>query len=148
VWLKTGSCCSCVVSQPRFSYSGPYFLICGPFLKNLGVWSTYMSCVLYNQIRFDNSALLRKNFSFFWKSLVLPKNKSESTKQLQYDVSQCFPIFFWLAPPFLTKKFLSPPYLAHISTQFFCIVYLVCLKMIKTTMSAKKHFTIKFNLVN
>ena len=25
---------------------------------------------------------------------------------------QCFPIFFWLAPPFLTNKFLSPPYQA------------------------------------
>ena len=24
-------------------------------------------------------------------------------------VAQCFPIFFWLAPPFLTNKFLSPP---------------------------------------
>jgi len=25
-------------------------------------------------------------------------------------IEQCFPIFFWLAPPILTTKFLSPPY--------------------------------------
>jgi len=25
-------------------------------------------------------------------------------------LKQCFPIFFWLAPSFLTNKFLSPPY--------------------------------------
>ena len=25
-------------------------------------------------------------------------------------VRQCFPIIFWLAPTFLTNKFLSPPY--------------------------------------
>ena len=32
----------------------------------------------------------------------------------------------------------------HINT-IFCIVYLVCLKMIKTKKSAKMHFTIKCN---
>jgi len=26
------------------------------------------------------------------------------------SIEQCFPIFFWLAPRFLTNKFLSPPY--------------------------------------
>jgi len=40
------------------------------------------------------------------------------------------------------------PYIALISTQFFRIVYLGCLKMIKTGMSAKMHFTMKLNLVN
>jgi len=61
-----------------------------------------------------------------------------------------FPNLFWLVPPFLTNKFLSPPLpsLAHISTQIFRIVYLGCLKRIKKRMSAKVHFTIKLNLVN
>jgi len=40
------------------------------------------------------------------------------------------------------------PTLAHISTQFFRNVYLGCLKMIKTRVSAKMHFIIKLNLVN
>jgi len=40
------------------------------------------------------------------------------------------------------------PCLAHISTQFYRIAYLVCLKTMKTRMSAKMHFTIKLNLAN
>ena len=65
-----------------------------------------------------------------------------------FTVTQCSPIFFWLALPFLTN-FYRPPTMpsTHINT-IFRIVCLVCLKMIKTRMSAKKHFTIKPNLVH
>jgi len=41
-------------------------------------------------------------------SIMLYGDKTE--RQCLYILHQCFPIFFWLAPPFLTNKFLSPPY--------------------------------------
>jgi len=65
-------------------------------------------------------------------------------------LKQCFPIIFLASAPFSEKQIsIAPlPCLANISTQFFRIVYLRCLKMIKTRMSAKMHFTIKLNLVN
>jgi len=61
-----------------------------------------------------------------------------------------FPNLFLASAPFSDKQMSIDPLarLAHISTQFFRIVYLGCLKMIKTRMSAKMHFTIKLNLVN
>jgi len=50
-----------------------------------------------------------------------------------------FPNLFLACTPFSDKQIsITPlPCLAHISTQCFCIVYLGCLKMIKTRMSAK-----------
>jgi len=67
-------------------------------------------------------------------------------RTLQCSVSQSF----LARAPFSDKQIsiVPLPSLAHIPTQFFCIVYLGCLKMIGTRMSAKMHFTIKLNLVN
>jgi len=61
-----------------------------------------------------------------------------------------FPNLFLDSAPFFDKQIfvVPPPHLAHISTQFFRIVYLGCFKMIKTRMSAKMHFTIELNLVS
>ena len=60
-----------------------------------------------------------------------------------------FPNLFWLAPPFLTNKFLSPSTMPsiHINTIFSFRMFGM-LEMMKTGMSAKMHFTIKLNLVN
>jgi len=71
-------------------------------------------------------------------------------KYIESYSSAVFPNLFLASAPFFDKQlFIAPlPCLAHISTQFFRIVYLGCLKMIKTRMSAKMHFTIKVNLVN
>ena len=46
------------------------------------------------------NCLLRRSIIFSCKK----------TSWVQIRMNQCFPIFFWLAPPFLTNKFLSPPY--------------------------------------
>jgi len=58
-----------------------------------------------------------------------------------------FPNLYLATAPFSNKQISIVP-LPHISTQLFRTIYLVCLKMIKTRMSAKMHFTIKLNLVN
>ena len=61
------------------------------------------------------------------------------------EVKNVFPNLFLATPPFLTKNFYCPPTMpsTHNNT-----IFLGCLKMIKTRMSAKMHFTIKLNLVN
>jgi len=77
--------------------------------------------------------------------------KRNSTKKLlDSSFIPVFPNLFLASAPFSDKQIcIAPlPSLAHISTQFFHIVHLACLKMIKTRMSAKMHFTIKLNLVN
>jgi len=58
-----------------------------------------------------------------------------------------FPNLFLASAPFSDKQIsIAPlPCVTHISTQFFRIVDLVCLKMIKTRMSTKMQFTIKLN---
>jgi len=71
-----------------FFNSEPHFLICGRFLKSLGVWSTYMSLrVRYNQI--DLYVLTTRQYweRTLLKWLVLHKNKSEIIKLMQYDAS-------------------------------------------------------------
>jgi len=72
------------------------------------------------------------------------------TSRIYSTVRTVFPNLFMANAPFSNKQIsIAPqPCLAHISTQFFHIVYLECLKMIKARMSAKMHFTINFNLVN
>ena len=85
-WMRgwNQNCCLCVVTRLRLFYSGHYCLICGDFLKSLGVWSIYMPLrVRYNQARFDHSAVLRKNFG----KMPCSAKKSESPKQMQYDAS-------------------------------------------------------------
>jgi len=61
-----------------------------------------------------------------------------------------FPNLFVASAPFSDKQISIAllPCLAHISTQFFRILYLGCLKMIKTRMTTEMHFTIKLNLAN
>ena len=43
-WMRgwNQNCCLCVVTRLGLFYSGHYCLICGDFLKSLGVWSIYM----------------------------------------------------------------------------------------------------------
>jgi len=110
--------------------------------------TTWFSWIMNFIIKLNNAFTSRLLWRFWWHWIQIwsPISGCENTALC---LSQCFPIFFWLAPPFLTNNFYRPPTMpnTHINTMFRS-VYLGCLKMIKARMSAKMHFTIKLNLVN
>jgi len=75
---------------------------------------------------------------------------AEAETEIEKYSKPVFPNLFLASAHFSDKQIPIAPLqsLAHISTQFFRILYLGCLKMIKTRMSPKMHFTITLNLVN
>jgi len=83
---------------------------------------------------------MKNGGSFFFFSLL----------RLERKFRTVLPNLFLASAPFSDKKiYIAPlPSLAHISTQLFRILCLGCLKMIKTRMGAKMHFTIKFSKFN
>jgi len=89
--------------------------------------------------RFD----LKTNFLDTFSAFTAGTNVVDSVKPV-------FPNLFLASAPFSYKQIsIAPlPCLAHVSTQFFRILYLGCMKMTKTRMSAKMHFTKTLNLVN
>jgi len=96
----------------------------------------------------DVRAVLPSKFIWFRRRVHIPLFQEYEGNQ--WHSRPVFPNLFLASAPFPDKQIsIAPlPCLTHISTQFFRIVYLGCLKMIKTRMSAKIHFTIELNLVN
>jgi len=73
-----------VNSRLEFFNSEPYYLICGLFLKSLGVWSTYVStCSVQTYTRFDVWKILKTiNFPFL-------KINCSSQTVIQNATSKC-----------------------------------------------------------
>jgi len=91
---------------------------CPKLVTGLGMLWTEMYTLLTVETKVGDHVLMEQTTC----ALHIPQQTPACTSNV---LEQRFPIFFWLAPPFLINKFLSPPYHAqHTYQQNFFVLYI------------------------